>query len=148
MRILYLIGATQLCTAAGSYTPKPILCINCISFSLVAPDRCHIALLQVQLLHLLQASGQDSTNFNGPAFSAFHLQVKAQTVTADGVIFNVKAAVSPAGQVVPSLTTMYSPTKQLMLMGIWGAGGSLTGAATASCTTNDVHYVIPLLVSK
>jgi ribosomal protein L11 methylase PrmA len=57
-------------------------------------------------------------------------QVKANTVTADGVIFNIKAAVSQSGAVAPSLTTIYSPSSNLMLMGIFGADGSVTGASS------------------
>jgi hypothetical protein len=53
-------------------------------------------------------------------------------MTADGVILNIKAAVSQAGIVVPSLTTIYSPSSNLMLMGIFGAGGSVTGTETAA----------------
>ncbi|WIA12235.1 hypothetical protein OEZ85_012301 [Tetradesmus obliquus] len=66
------------------------------------------------------------------AFAPGVTQVKANTVTADGVILNIKAAVSQSGVVVPSLTTIYSPSTNLMLMGIFGAGGSVTGSATLS----------------
>jgi hypothetical protein len=53
-------------------------------------------------------------------------------VTADGIILNIKAAVSQSGVVAPSLTTIYSPNSNLMLMGIFGAGGSVTGALVAT----------------
>ncbi|WIA32366.1 hypothetical protein OEZ86_003199 [Tetradesmus obliquus] len=66
------------------------------------------------------------------AFAPGVTQVKANTVTADGVILNIKAAVSQSGVVAPSLTTIYSPSTNLMLMGIFGAGGSVTGSATLS----------------
>eukprot|EP00879_Flechtneria_rotunda_P000433 GHRR01000528.1.p1 GENE.GHRR01000528.1~~GHRR01000528.1.p1 ORF type:complete len:330 (+),score=115.45 GHRR01000528.1:234-1223(+) len=66
------------------------------------------------------------------AFTAGQVKIAGNTVTADGVIFNVSAAISQTGQVVPSFTTVYSPDKSLMLMGIVGASGTLTASATLS----------------
>eukprot|EP00878_Enallax_costatus_P000303 GHUV01000376.1.p1 GENE.GHUV01000376.1~~GHUV01000376.1.p1 ORF type:complete len:327 (+),score=88.28 GHUV01000376.1:226-1206(+) len=63
-------------------------------------------------------------------------KVSANTVTADGVIFNLSATVNPAGVVVPSVTTMYNASKNLMLMAILGPAGSVTGAATFSNIMN------------
>lgn len=63
-------------------------------------------------------------------------KLTANTVTADGVVFNLSATVNPAGAVVPALTTMYNANKNLMLMAILGPGGSVTGAATISNLLN------------
>eukprot|EP00775_Hariotina_reticulata_P008641 gene8641-8822_t len=66
------------------------------------------------------------------AFVPEGAKLTANSMTADGVVLNLATSLSPQGVVTPSFTTMYSPSKNLMLMGIMGTGGALTGAATVS----------------
>jgi len=78
------------------------------------------------------------------AFLPAGAKLTANSMTADGVVLNLATSITPQGVVTPSFTAMYSPTKNLMLMGIMGSGGALTGRSSEchQCQQQGLSYVV------